>query len=212
MVLSGRQTWTNISFHSRFDCNLLWNVLKYKAEVPVLLKKLFVQQLECFIKNWGKANVSESNEYIFTQSNSENHFRGCDVIRKYFKECGVDSPDTIRSKYLRKPVAMISQITNLRDKKLDLLAQFIGHDIQIHCEYYCLMFCWLGDFGQTLYHAANVMALGRLAKSIQLALLAHTINMVVHSSKLIKPIRKHSFLLPIKDNRNFINCFLFKNI
>ena len=125
------------------------------------------------MKNWGKANVSESNEYIFTQSNSENHFRGSDVIRKYSKECGADSPDTLRSKYLRKHVAMISQITNLRDKELDLLAQFMGHDIRIHCEYYRLMFCRLGHFGRTLYHAANVMAVVRLAKSIQLALLAH---------------------------------------
>jgi hypothetical protein len=37
-------------------------------------------------------------------------------------------------------------------------------------------------------NAANVMAVVRLAKSIQLALLAHTINMVVDSSELIKPI------------------------
>ena len=63
----------------------------------------------------------------------------------------------------------------------------MGHDIRIHCEYYRLMISWLGNFGQTLYNAANVMAVVRLAKSIQLALLAHTINMVVHSSKLIKP-------------------------
>ena len=152
LVLCGRQTWTNISFYSRFDSNLLWKVLKYKAKVPVLLTKSFVQQLECLIKNWGKANVSESNEYIFNRSNSENHFRGSDVIRKYSKECGADSPDTLRSKYLRKHVATISQITNLRDKKLDLLAQFMGHDIRIHCEYYRLMFCWLGHFGQTLYY------------------------------------------------------------
>jgi len=38
-------------------------------------------------------------------------------------------------------------------------------------------------------NAANVMAVVRLVKSIQLALLAHKINMVFHSSKLIKPIK-----------------------
>ena len=136
---------------------------------------------------------SESNEYIFNRSNSENHFRGSDVIRKYSKECGADFPDTLRSKYLRKHVATISQITNLRDKKLDLLAQFMGHDIRIHCEYYRLMFCWWGILAKlytiVMDNAANVMAVVQLVKSIQLALLAHTINMVFHSSKLIKPIK-----------------------
>ena len=39
---------------------------------------------------------------------------------------------------MRKHIATLSQILNLKDNEMDMLATFLGHDIRIHREYYRL--------------------------------------------------------------------------
>lgn len=39
---------------------------------------------------------------------------------------------------MRKHVATISQILNLKDNELDQLADFLGHDIRVHRDFYRL--------------------------------------------------------------------------
>ena len=53
---------------------------------------------------------------------------------------------------------MISQITNLRDKELDLLAQFMGHDIRIHYECFADWGILAKFYTIVMDNAANVMA------------------------------------------------------
>lgn len=42
------------------------------------------------------------------------------------------------STHLRKHVATLSQILNLKNHELDQVADFLGHDIHVHREYYRL--------------------------------------------------------------------------
>ena len=42
------------------------------------------------------------------------------------------------STHLRKHIATISQVVNLKDNELDVIANFLGHDIKTHREYYRL--------------------------------------------------------------------------
>jgi len=44
----------------------------------------------------------------------------------------------LKTTNLRKHVATMSQILNLKKNELDQLAQFMGHDIRIYREYYRL--------------------------------------------------------------------------
>lgn len=64
--------------------------------------------------------------------------RSADILRKYATECGAEQPELITSTSLRKHVAVISQLLNLKDNELDSLANFLGHDIKVHREYYRL--------------------------------------------------------------------------
>lgn len=58
--------------------------------------------------------------------------RGSDCLRKFAKDCGAKSPETITSTRLRKHVAILSQLFNLKENELDMLAKFMGHNIRVH--------------------------------------------------------------------------------
>ena len=51
---------------------------------------------------------------------------------------GLKSPSSIKSTNLRKFVATVSQIVDLRENTLDWLAKHMGHDINVHRQYYWL--------------------------------------------------------------------------
>lgn len=64
--------------------------------------------------------------------------RGCDVLRECSLKCEAKHPELLRSPKLKKHIATLSQILNLKDNELDILANFLGHDIRTHREYYRL--------------------------------------------------------------------------
>ena len=47
-------------------------------------------------------------------------------------------PELLRSIKLRKHIATVSQVANLKDNELDMLAKFMGHDVRIHRKFYRL--------------------------------------------------------------------------
>ena len=50
------------------------------------------------------------------------------------KNCGAERPEALKSTNLRKHVATSSQLLNLENNELDVLAKFMGHDIRTHAE------------------------------------------------------------------------------
>lgn len=64
--------------------------------------------------------------------------RGPDAIRKHVRLSNVKYPESIYSTNLRKHVATLSQLVNLEKNELETLANFMGHDISIHRQYYHL--------------------------------------------------------------------------
>ncbi|XP_055955291.1 uncharacterized protein LOC130012119 [Patella vulgata] len=69
---------------------------------------------------------------------SEGHIRGSDTLRDFSTSCGAKYPDLLKSTKLRKQIATLSQILNLKENELDILANFLGHDIRVHREFYRL--------------------------------------------------------------------------
>lgn len=70
--------------------------------------------------------------------NTCGYFRADKLLRKYANAAGCQAVATITSTDLRKHVATTVQILNLRENEIDSLAQFMGHDIRVHREYYRL--------------------------------------------------------------------------
>ena len=57
---------------------------------------------------------------------------------KFAEDCGASAKDRLRSTKSRKQKAYLSQVINLKDKKLDILANFLGHNIRTHRYFYRL--------------------------------------------------------------------------
>lgn len=107
--------------------------------VPVLFTTDMQKSLEILLshKNVG---VNSSNPNVFTCPNSQSlsYIRGCDTSRKHSVACGAKQPEKWRSTHLHHHIATISQLLNLKDNELDVLAKFIGHDVRMQREFYRL--------------------------------------------------------------------------
>ena len=85
------------------------------------------------------AGINSDNPYVFAAARlSAGFIRGSDVLRRASEECGAEHVTQLRSTLLRKHVAALSQILNLREHELDQLARYMGHDIRIHRDFYRL--------------------------------------------------------------------------
>lgn len=113
---------------------------KRGRKVPLLLTKGMEKGINLLIKLRGGVGVKEENRYVFAVlgNGSLKNIRGPDAIRKNVELCQLKLPEAIYSTNLRKHVATLSQLLNLQQNELKMLARFMGHDIAIHREYYRL--------------------------------------------------------------------------
>ncbi|XP_054865957.1 uncharacterized protein LOC118470098 isoform X2 [Amphiprion ocellaris] len=113
---------------------------KRGRKVTVLLNPEVLTAATLLVDKRDTCNVHKDNPFLFgrPQCSSTSHYRGQDCIRKFAHLCGAKNPQYLRSTQLRKHVATLSQILNLKDNELDQLANFLGHDIRVHRDFYRL--------------------------------------------------------------------------
>lgn len=119
-------------FFYRFEING-----KAKRNVPVLVTEGMKKGMDLLIKYKDQAGLGH-NKYIFCSSTGTSHLRGSDTIRRLASNAALKKPELVKSTGLRKHIATMSQILNLKDNELDTLATFMGHDIRTHRAYYRL--------------------------------------------------------------------------
>ncbi|XP_039283303.1 uncharacterized protein LOC120351152 [Nilaparvata lugens] len=136
---------------ARFQCRG-----KRGAPVPVLLTEGMRKNMELLMTTRDIANICIENPYFFAIPRTKNScFRGCDVLRHFAKQSGVQYPELIRSTKLRKHVATMSQLLNLSGNEIECLATFMGHSVNVHKEYYRLP----DDVGQVAKISKLLLAL-----------------------------------------------------
>ena len=107
--------------------------------VPVLLTEDMQAAVDALIRMRVEVGVPEENPYLFPALHSSaGHHRADVILRKFAGECGASDPSTLRGTRLRKHVATLTQLLNLRENELDALADFMGHDIRVHRQFYRL--------------------------------------------------------------------------
>ncbi|KAM9448689.1 M-phase phosphoprotein 8 isoform 2-T2 [Salvelinus alpinus] len=112
---------------------------KNGRKMPVLLTERMISSLEILIANRDKVGVSKDNPYVFARSlDAASYIRGFDCLRKCAHECDAKNPESLIHATVRKEVAIHCQILNLNESELDQVAKLLGHDTQVHKEYYRL--------------------------------------------------------------------------
>nr|XP_054599976.1 uncharacterized protein LOC129164327 isoform X2 [Nothobranchius furzeri] len=111
---------------------------KKGRKVAVLLSPDMVNNITLLMEKREDCGVLAENLFLFARPHCLTPFRGQDCLRLYASECGAENPELLRSTQLRKHVATLSQILNLKNHELDQVANFLGHDIRVHREYYRL--------------------------------------------------------------------------
>lgn len=104
---------------------------KRNRKVPILLTPDMLSSMEALV-------APDENPFFFSRPEAETHLRGLDAIRQIAKECGAMHPETLSSTKLRKHISTLSMVLNLRDNEMDILANFLGHDMRVHRQYYRL--------------------------------------------------------------------------
>ena len=59
-------------------------------------------------------------------------------MAKVVEDCGLKCPQALKSTPLRKYIATVSQVLDLKDNEVEWLARHMGHDVNIHKKYYRL--------------------------------------------------------------------------
>ncbi|XP_027866475.1 uncharacterized protein LOC114148944 isoform X2 [Xiphophorus couchianus] len=111
---------------------------KRGRKVPILLTPNMASSMELLVQNRRNCDVLDENPYMFGRPQTLNHFRGSDIIREMAQNCGAKHPGALSSTKLRKHMATMSKVLNLKDNEMDDLADFLGHDIRVHRQYYRL--------------------------------------------------------------------------
>ncbi|XP_048034475.1 uncharacterized protein LOC125260249 [Megalobrama amblycephala] len=111
---------------------------KRGRKFPILLTPDMVTSMELLVKTRRNCDVLDENMFMFGRPQALSHFRGSDVIRQIARSCGAEHPAALSSTRLRKHMATMSKVLNLKDNEMDDLADFLGHDIRVHRQYYRL--------------------------------------------------------------------------
>ena len=111
---------------------------KRNRTVPVILTAKHQACIDLLNEHRSASGIRLDNRYLFAYSHSENHLRGHAALKTASVACGAQHPATLTSTNFRKHVATLCQVLNLKDYELDMLAQYMGHDITVHRQYYRL--------------------------------------------------------------------------
>ncbi|XP_041858543.1 uncharacterized protein LOC121650850 isoform X2 [Melanotaenia boesemani] len=111
---------------------------KRERKVPVLLTPTMQQSLDRLVSKRQECGVPESNTYLFARPSAWTCYRGSDCLQHFASVCGAKNPENLTSTRLRKQTGTLSQVLNLSNTELDQLADFLGHDIRVHRQFYRL--------------------------------------------------------------------------
>lgn len=109
---------------------------KGSRPVTILIPKKIQRYFYILCKLRNEVWFPSDNSYFFTYPNTRHWIDGCTVIRKYATKCGAKHPELLTSCKLRKHIATVTQLLNLRENEIDQLAKFMGHTAKTHESFY----------------------------------------------------------------------------
>ena len=100
--------------------------------VPVLIPPKTLEVIDIIINDY----KLKSDNYFFQTEGGDQFYRSIDVLRKYAEEFKLQDKKVFRSTKLRKYLATAAQFLDLPQNQRVWVADFLGHDLNVHDKYY----------------------------------------------------------------------------
>ena len=108
--------------------------------VGLILHQNTLDSINLILKYRKQAQIRLDNKYVFAKRSydpsRDSHFIACDIMRDYSTKCDATDPESLRGTFLRKQIATMMYGIQIGDETLRDLASFLGHDYEIHKNYY----------------------------------------------------------------------------
>ena len=112
---------------------------KRGRKVPLLLTPIIRESLDLLVQKREECGVLNENVFLFALPQSVNSLRGYSCLKELVEHCdNINNPTALTSTKLRKHIATMSTVLNLQNTELDQLADFLGHNIDVHRKHYRL--------------------------------------------------------------------------
>ena len=149
----------------------------------------------------------KSDNYFFQTEGGEQFYRSIDVLRKYAEEFNLHNKKMFRSTKLRKYLATAAQVLDLPQNQRVWVADFLGHDLNVHHKYYRMHTdaANLAKMTILLYNADK----GKVKDAYleNLGTLQPTLNLD-DSVRISTNLNSNNFAIRlISFNHNFLKCF-----
>lgn len=109
-------------------------------KVPMIVTAELEAAIKSIVNLRDAVGVNPENKYVFAipTMHSLQYMRGSDALRKHVVLNSLKCPEAVTSTKPRKHIGTLSQLLNLEERELEMLAGFLGHDITMHRDFYRL--------------------------------------------------------------------------
>ena len=107
-------------------------------KVFVIMSEEMLKACQHLIETRMYAGIPSSNEYLFARPGGT-ALDGCKAMRDITSKCpGLESPQLIRTRLLRKYLATTIQLLDMTGEELKMVADHMGHSVSVHTDVYRL--------------------------------------------------------------------------
>ncbi|GFS12156.1 hypothetical protein ElyMa_004852400 [Elysia marginata] len=82
--------------------------------------------------------IPEKNTYFFASKSVDGYLNSWQALRAVVESAGIENPESISSTRLRKYIATVCQLFDLKEVEMEWLANHMGHELNIHSDFYRL--------------------------------------------------------------------------
>ncbi|CAL8352221.1 unnamed protein product [Lota lota] len=111
---------------------------KRGKKVLILFTDRMKSSVDTLIDFRDTVGVPKENPFVFARLEDNSHIQASDCLRKFAEECEAQNPEHFTSTKLRKHVATLCQLLNLKDHELEEVAKLLGLNLEVHCRQYKL--------------------------------------------------------------------------
>ena len=111
---------------------------KKNRKVPILVTEEAKEAMETLKKTRDSAGIPNTNPSFFASKSSDGYLNSWQAMKAVVDGAAVDHPGNISSTTLRKYIATLCQVFDLKEGEMQWLANHMGHELHIHRDFYRL--------------------------------------------------------------------------